>query len=92
MVLQQHTTHTHCACISVHLMWLLWVCAITTTYLSLMACLTMLKAVSCCSPHVNTVSLINKSFEALCQCPIVFDEVTMQASHTQHTVHLCFVL
>ena len=42
--------------------------------------------------HVNTVSLLNKSFEALCQCPIVFHEVTMQSSHTQHTVHLCLVL
>ena len=61
------------------------VCAITTTHLSLMACSTMLKAVSC-SLHVNTASLLNKSFDALCQCPIVFHEVTMQSSHTQHTL------
>ena len=67
-------------------------CAITTTHLSLMACLTMSKAVSYCSPHVNTVSLLNMSFEALCQCSIAFHEVTMQTSHTQHTVHLCLVL
>ena len=26
VVLQQHSTHTHCVCISVHLMWPLWVC------------------------------------------------------------------
>ena len=41
---------------------------------------------------MNNAPLLNKSFGALCQCPIVFHEVTMQASHTQHTVHLCLSL
>ena len=51
--------------------------------------LSMLKAVSC-SSHVNTAFLLNKLFEVLCRCPIVFHEVIMQTNHDQHTVHLLF--
>ena len=61
-------------------------CAITTTHLSLMACLTMFESRLLLFTPCEHCFLTHKLFETLCQCPIVFHEVAMQASHTQHCV------